>query len=89
MELYDKISCLKASLDEETSIKEIKEIQTEIMNDEDLICNINNNKIDFNNPKIRKYKHLENEVNYIILSINQELKQILRSDKDENHSGKI
>lgn len=81
MEIYDKINDIKNSLDEEISIKEIKNIQREILLDSKLVDDIKNNNYDNDNLLIKQYRHLENEVNYIILEINMNLKQILKGEK--------
>ena len=89
MDIYDKISNLKNSLEKEKTIIEIKQIQNEILNDKELLNNIKENKNYRENEKIINYLHLENELNYMILTIRGELKSILRSDKSENHSRKV
>ena len=89
MDIYDKISNLKNSLEKEKTIIEIKQIQNEILNDKELLNNIKENKNYRENKKIINYLHLENELNYMILTIRGELKSILRSDKSENHSRKV
>lgn len=81
MEIYDKINDFKNSLDEEISIKEIKNIQRKILLDSKLVDDIKNNNYDNDNLLIKQYRHLENEVNYIILEINMNLKQILKGEK--------
>lgn len=89
MDIYDKISNLKNSLEKEKTIIEIKQIQNEILNDKELLNNIKENKNYRENKKIINYLHLENELNYMILTIRSELKNILRSHKSENHSRKV
>ena len=89
MDIYDKINNLKNSLEKEKTIIEIKQIQNEILNDKELLNNIKENKNYRENKKIINYLHLENELNYMILTIRGELKSILRSDKSENHSRKV
>lgn len=89
MDIYDKINNLKNSLEKEKTIIEIKQIQNEILNDKELLNNIKENKNYRENEKIINYLHLENELNYMILTIRGELKSILRSDKSENHSRKV
>ena len=89
MDIYDKISNLKNSLEKEKTIIEIKQIQNEILNDKELLNNIKENKNYRENEKIINYLHLENELNYMILTIRGELKSILRSDKSENHSREV
>ena len=86
MEIYDKINELKESLDKEESIIEIKEVQKEILLDKELINNIRNNSYDNNNERIKKYRHLENEINYIILDINMNLKDLVGGSNCESHT---
>ena len=85
MNIYDKINSLKEELDKDCDIIKIKEIQNKILEDKKLLEDIKDkNNID-NNDLIIEYKHLENLINYKILSINKELREI-RGDKDENNS---
>lgn len=85
MNIYDKINDLKKELDKDCDIIKIKEIQNKILEDKKLLEDIKDkNNID-NNDLIIEYKHLENLINYKILSINKELREI-RGDKDENNS---
>lgn len=85
MNIYDKINDLKKELDKDCDIIKIKEIQNKILEDKKLLEDIKDkNNID-NNNLIIEYKHLENLINYKILSINKELREI-RGDKDENNS---
>ncbi|MBP3841783.1 MAG: hypothetical protein IK997_06680 [Bacilli bacterium] len=77
MNIYVKLDDLKNSLDKDKDIIEIKEIQNKILNDKTLIKKIKNNEDVSNNELIIKYKHLENRINYKILSINKELKSIM------------
>ena len=85
MNIYDKIKDLKKELDKDCDIIKIKEIQNKILEDKKLLEDIKDkNNID-NNDLIIEYKHLENLINYKILSINKELREI-RGDKDENNS---
>lgn len=86
MEIYDKINELKNNLDKEESIINIKNVQKEILLDQELISNIKNNSYDNSNDLIRKYRHLENEVNYIILDINMNLKTLVGGSSFESHS---
>ena len=86
MEIYDKIDKLKKSLDKEDSVINIKEVQKKIKLDEQLLCSIKSNSYDNNNPLIKDYRHLENEVNYIILEINMNLKKIIEGGSCENHT---
>ncbi len=86
MEIYDKINELKKNLDKEKSILEIKEVQNKILLDKELVNNIHNNCYDSDNDLIRKYRHLENEVNYIILEINMNLKELVGGGICESHT---
>ena len=86
MELYDRVNNLKRNLDKEKSIIEIKDVQNKILLDKELVNNIHNNCYDKDNELIRKYRHLENDVNYIILEINMNLKELIGSGKCESHT---
>ena len=85
MRIYDLLDNLKQSLDKESSIINIKDIQLRIREDSNLMNMINNND-KTSDLLISEYRHLENEVNYIILYINSRLKDTFRSDKDESHT---
>lgn len=81
MELYNKIKDLEDFLDKEENIIAIKDIQEKIKNNEERMAAINN-KDELNNiVEIREYKKLENKVNYMILSINNLLKEIVKEEK--------
>lgn len=86
MNLYNKINNLKSSLNNEKSIIDIRNIQKEILLDEELFNSIKEKKYDRNNSLVRKYYHLENEVNYIILDINMNLRKIIGSDCNESNT---
>lgn len=86
MEIYDKINKLKDSLDKEDSIVNIKDVQRKILLDRNLVDNIKNNNYDNNNELIREYRHLENEINYIILEINMNLKDLVGGSSCESHT---
>ena len=80
MELYNKIKDLEDFLDKEENIIAIKDIQEKIKNNEEIMAAINN-KDELNNiVEIREYKKLENKVNYMILSINNLLKEIVKEE---------
>lgn len=82
MELYNKIKDLEDFLDKEDNIIAIKDIQEKIKKNEEIMAAINNNKEELNNiVEIREYKKLENKVNYMILSINNLLKEIVKEEK--------
>ena len=84
-ELIDKIENLKLELDNSKEVKHIKELNSKIKDNKELISLIEkyNNTQDesikeeiINNKFFREYKLSENEINYIILEINSKLKQI-------------
>lgn len=88
--LYEKLDNLKNVLDEDEKIIKLKTITQDILSDEkltSLIEKYNYTKDErikeeiLNNNKFREYKHLEAELNFLILEINQELKQITKKDK--------
>lgn len=85
MELYNKIDKLKSSLDEEQTIIDIKNIQMKIKNNKQLMNKIKNKENIDNIDDIKTYRHLENELNYLILTINNRLK-ILEKDSDCNEN---
>lgn len=86
MEIYDKINKFKKSLDKEKSIIDIKDVQKKIMLDKELVNSIRNNSYNNNNTLIRKYRHLENEINYIILEVNMNLKKLVEGGSCESHT---
>ena len=84
-ELIDAVENLKCTLDNNESIKEIKVLNEEINNNKELLDLINEYRITGNeeirnkiisNPLYSKYKHLENDINFIILDIRAKLKSI-------------
>lgn len=89
-ELYEKIDNLKKTLDETSTIKEIKRLTKEISKNKELIELIEKyrytqderikNQI-ISNEQFKEYKHQETELNFLILEINQELKKITKKDK--------
>lgn len=88
--LYEKLDNLKKVLDEDEQIIKLKKLTQEVLNDENLVSLIekyNYTKDErikeeiLNNKKFKEYKHLEAELNFLILEINQELKQITKKDK--------
>ena len=81
MELYNKIKDLEDFLDKEENIIAIKDIQEKIKNNEEIMTKINNKEELNNIVEIREYKKLENKVNYMILSINNLLKEIVKEEK--------
>ena len=89
-ELIDKTEKLKESIDNLDKIKELKEINNMIMKDKELLKDIEEynrtqdsklkEKI-INHELFRKYKHMENECNFLILEINKRLKEINNRNK--------
>lgn len=84
-ELIEKVENLKQSIDELEKIKEVKELNKEIIKDKELLKKIEeyNRTSDeklkqeiINNSLFKKYKVLETDINVIILEINSKLKQI-------------
>ena len=75
--LYDYIRIF----DKEENIIAIKDIQEKIKNNEEIMAAINNKEGLNNIVEIREYKKLENKVNYMILSINNLLKEIVKEEK--------
>lgn len=87
-ELIEKVENLKKSISEIDKIKEIQELNKEIIKDKELLKLVeeynrtqdeNIKKEIVNNELFKKYKVLETDINVIILEINSKLKQI--SDK--------
>lgn len=88
--LIEKVENLKNALDEEQVVIDLKKLNSEIKNDEELNKllteyhnspseTLRNNLIQ--NSKIRKYKEKETELNILIFEINSNLKQITKKDK--------
>ena len=84
-ELIEKVENLKKELDNSQEVKHIKELNSKINDNKELISLIEkynetqNERIKeqiINNKFFREYKLSENEINYIILEINSKLKQI-------------
>ena len=67
---------IKNSLDQDDDIIEIKKVQNKISGNKELLNKIKYNEDINNDSDIRMYKHLENRINYKILSINKKLKEI-------------
>lgn len=83
-ELYDLLDDVINSLNEEECIKKIKDIQRDISLDSDFVQKIRNYNGIFSvkmeilkNYKVSSYKKAENDVNYMILSINRKLNDLL------------
>lgn len=84
-ELIEKVDNLKQSISKLDKIKEIKELNKEIIKDKELLKQIEeynrtqDEKIKqeiVNNSLFKKYKVLETDINVLILEINSKLKQI-------------
>lgn len=89
-ELIDKVEKLKESIADLDKVKEIKELNKEIIQDKELIKLIEEynrtqdesiKKQIANNELFQKYKTLETDINVIILEINSKLKQINEKGK--------
>ena len=84
-ELIEKIDNVKKELDNSKEVKHIKELNSKLKDNKELISLIEkyNNTQDesikeqiVSNEFFIEYKLSENEINYIILEINSKLKQI-------------
>ena len=84
-ELINKVEKLKESIAELDKVKEIKELNKEIIQDKELLKLIEEynrtqseiiKKQITNNELFQKYKTLETDINVLILEINSKLKQI-------------
>ena len=89
-ELIDKVEKLKESIADLDKVKEIKELNKEIIQDKELIKLIEEynrtqdesiKKQIANTELFQKYKTLETDINVIILEINSKLKQINEKGK--------
>ena len=87
--LYELINKFIESIDNEEAVKELKDSYNKIKNNKELIEKIKkyNETYDeklkeelINNEDIRNAKHLEANLNYMILDINKELKEISKKD---------
>lgn len=87
-ELIDKVKLLEEYIDNSDIVKELKSLTNDIYNDKELMSLIEEYKINnrediknkiLSNDKYSRYKHLENEVNFMILNIRSKLKNL--SDK--------
>ncbi len=91
-ELYDLLDKLKESIDSIDCVKNVKIVQLRMSKDKNLMSKLREYHL-YNNPKIRNeiasnsdvrlYRHLENQVNYIILSVNKSLNSIIPNDSKE------
>lgn len=89
-ELIEKVGALKEELNENASVKKIKELNEKLEKDKELLKNIEKyqytkdinlkNKI-MNNNLFKEYKEEETKINFIILEINKRLKQINNKGK--------
>lgn len=89
-ELIEKVEALKEELNENVSVKKIKELNKKLEKDKELLKDIEKyqytkdinlkNKI-MNNDLFKEYKEAETEINFIILEINKRLKQINNKGK--------
>ncbi len=81
IEFMEKIDLLKKELDQDISIQNLKKIQEEILNDKRLYEQIKKKDFCMNqDPRIIEYKKLENQVNFLILEMNQYVKNHLFGD---------
>ena len=85
-ELYQMIDNLKNSLDNESCIKDLVASISKIKDNEELVDKIKKYNVNhseelkkeiFKYEEIVSYKHLETEVNFLILEIRKELKKIV------------
>ena len=84
-ELFEKLEVLKEEISQLETVKELVSISDEVKKDKELIEKIekyNYTKDErlreeiIKNELFRKYNHLEAELNFMILEINQKLKKI-------------
>lgn len=79
IDLMEKIEQLKKALDNTKGIKDIEKTQKEILADKKLYEQVLRKDSSLNqHEKIQKYRQLENEVNFLILEINNTLKENLK-----------
>ncbi len=88
--LIEKVNELKDALSKTKEVLDIKELNKEIKQDQDLVNLLNEyhlypkeetKKKILNSPLFRKYKEKETDLNLLILKINSELKDITMKDK--------
>ena len=88
-ELIEKVNILKEELGKDTNIIKIKNLNKLIKEDKELLDLISKYKITgseeikskiVSNELYLEYKHYENEVNFIILKIRSELKNITNKE---------
>lgn len=84
-ELLEKVEQLKSELDRNEHVVRIKELNKELKKDTELMRLIDEYRIHpseelkmriYSNPIFAEYKVEENEINFLILSIRSELKNI-------------
>ena len=84
-ELMNKIENLKNSMDKEEVIQRIKKLNKEVEKDEELLYLVNDYKnnpneekkmLIYSNELYKKYKESETDLNILIMSINNKLKEI-------------
>ncbi len=89
-ELIEKVDNLKKELDNTKIVKRIKELNESINLEKDLLKDIELNRLYpddkvklriINNSFYREYKHEEVELNFLVLKINQRLKEISSKNK--------
>ena len=95
-ELMNKTENLIKSLENSKEIKTLKEKNKLLKEQKDLLKNIKEYQVNpteelreriINNPFYREYKKCENDCNFLILGINQRLKEVTKKGKSchENH----
>ena len=84
-ELLEKIENLKTSINNEETVKRIKVLNNEIAGDKKLLEMLEEYKVRpteslkkeiYNNELYREYKKSETDINILIMTINQKLKEI-------------
>ena len=95
-ELIENVNNLITTIDDSDIVTKYKEIKKKVEQDKFLLKIIEKYQLTqeeklkeeiLNHPIFREYKHQENEVNFLILGINQELKKINPKKREchENH----
>lgn len=88
--IYEKLDTLKKLLDDTACVKEIKQLYQQINQDKELVDLLKKYNCTYDerikkdlleNKLLREYKHQEAELNFLILEINQKLKQITKKDR--------
>jgi len=99
-ELSIRIDKLISKLDNDSRIKEVKELKNKILSNKELISKINKMKelekysgeyIEFKkdlfkNDEFVRFKELENEIDFLILEINNHLKELTNERRCKNES---